>query len=326
MDPATRDALAAQFQDETTSRTATEATPSLIQRLVEMIPQNPIDAAARMNLLPLVISVLIFGAAVGVIREERRRIIITFFEGVNEMVMVVIQWIMKLAPYAVFILIAATIARFGLELIQRLVLYSLVVVAGFLLHGLGVLSLALRLLARTKIIRFYRGVAEACLVAFSTSSSNAALPVSMKVVVENLGISKRVSSFVLPLGATLNMNGSALYKAVTGVFVAQVYSISLGTDDYVTIIVTSTLAAIAGVGIPGSSLVTTLFVLNALGLGPHAATGIALVAGVDRFLDMIRTTLNVTGDLTCAAYIARSEGENIAQSPIPPNEGGNNKK
>jgi len=222
---------------------------------------------------------------------------------------VVIRWVMRLAPYAVFALIASTIANFGLEMIQRLVIYSLVIAAGLLLHTLGVLSLALRFLARTKILGFYRGAAEACLVAFSTTSSNAALPVSMKVAVENLGISRRVAGFVLPLGATLNMNGSALYKSVTAVFIAQVYGFPLGFQHYLTIVAASTMAAVAGVGIPSSSLVTTMIVLNAMGLGEQAAAGLALVAGLDRILDTLRTTVNVTGDLTCAAYIARVEKE-----------------
>ena len=127
----------------------------------------------------------------------------------------------------------------------------------------------------------------------------------MKVAVENLGISKQVASFVLPLGATLNMNGSALYKSVTAVFIAQVYGFHLGFQEHLTIVATSTLAAVAGVGIPSSSLVTTMIVLNALGLGPQAAAGLAIVAGLDRVLDMLRTTVNVTGDLTCAAYVDR---------------------
>jgi Na+/H+-dicarboxylate symporter len=240
---------------------------------------------------------------------------VTFFEAINEVSMVVIGWVMKLAPYAVFVLIAASVARFGLELLERLLVYCLVVATGLALHALGTFSLALRLLARMKVTTFYRSVAQAPLVAFSTSSSNAALPVSMEVAQKNLGISNEVASFVLPLGATLNMNGSALYKVVTAVFVAQVYGVSLGFYEQFAIVVTAILAAIAGVGVPGSSLVTTVIVLNSVGLGVDAAAGIALVVGVDRPLDMLRTTVNVTGDLTCAAYIARQEGEDLTQSP-----------
>lgn len=311
MDPAVRDALAAQFAGGAPSPLAAEPPRSLVQVLVEMIPRNPFAAAAQMDLLPLIIAIVIFGAAGNLIPEDQRRVLITFFRGINSISMVVIKWVMKLAPYAVFVLIAATVARFGLELLERLLVYSLVVAVGLGIQAFGTFSVALRFLARMKVTTFYRRVAEAVLLAFSTSSSNAALPVSMEVAEKKLGLTNEVTSFVLPLGATLNMNGSALYKAVTAVFVAQVYGFAIGAGEGFTIILTATLAAVAGVGVPGSSLITTLIVLNAVGLGPLAASGIALVLGVDRILDMLRTSVNVTGDLTCAVFIARSEGHKL---------------
>ncbi len=316
MDPATREALSAQFQSDV----AAVAAPGVGERgwldvLVELVPRNPVAAAAQMDLLPLIVATVLFGVAVGAIPEERRRVVIVFFQAINDTAMVIIGWFMKLAPYAVFALIAATVARFGTDLLQRLFVYSLVVVAGCVLHVLGTFSIALRFLARVKVIDFYRSVAEAPLLAFSTASSNATLPVSMDVVERKLGISNRVASFVIPAGATLNMNGSALYKGVTAVFILQVYGLPFGIEELMIILVTATAAAVAGVGIPGSSLVTTLIVLNALGLGPQAAAGIALVVGLDRILDMFRTAVNVTGDLTCAAYIARVEGELIHPHP-----------
>ncbi len=310
MDPATREALSAQFQSDV----AAVAAPGVAERgwldvLVELVPRNPVAAAAQMDLLPLIVATVLFGVAVGAIPEERRRVVIVFFQAINDTAMVIIGWFMKLAPYAVFALIAATVARFGTDLLQRLLVYSLVVVAGCVLHVLGTFSVALRFLARVKVVDFYRRVAEAPLLAFSTASSNATLPVSRDVVERKLGISNRVASFVIPAGATLNMNGSALYKGVTAVFILQVYGLPFGIEELMIILVTATAAAVAGVGIPGSSLVTTLIVLNALGLGPQAAAGIALVVGLDRILDMFRTAVNVTGDLICAAYIARVEGE-----------------
>ncbi|MCZ6857112.1 MAG: dicarboxylate/amino acid:cation symporter [Gemmatimonadetes bacterium] len=307
MDPATREALTAQFQSDVAAVAAPER--SWLDVLVELVPRNPVAAAAQMDLLPLIVATVLFGVAVGAIPEERRRVVILFFQAINDTAMVIIGWFMKLAPYAVFALIAATVARFGTDLLQRLLVYSLVVVAGCVLHVLGTFSIALRFLARVKVVDFYRSVAEAPLLAFSTASSNATLPVSMDVVERKLGISNRVASFVIPAGATLNMNGSALYKGVTAVFILQVYGLPFGLEELMIILVTATAAAVAGVGIPGSSLVTTLIVLNALGLGPQAAAGIALVVGLDRILDMFRTAVNVTGDLTCAAYIARVEGE-----------------
>ncbi len=312
MDPATRDAIAVEYQADVAAVAPTAAAGrGLLEVLVAMIPRNPVAAAARMDLLPLIVATVLFGAALGTIAEERRRVVITFFQAINDTAIVIIHWFMKLAPYAVFVLISATVARFGIDLLQRLFVYSLVVVMGCAIHVSGTLALALRFLARVRIGVFLRAVAEAPLLAFSTASSNATLPVSMDVVERKLGISNRVASFVVPLGATLNMNGSALYKGATAVFILQVYGLPIGAPELFTILVTATAAAVAGVGIPGSSLVTTLIVLNALGLGPQAATGIALVVGVDRILDMFRTAVNVTGDLTCAAYVARAEGETV---------------
>ena len=312
MDPATRDAIAVEYQADVAAAAPTAAAGrGLLDVLVAMIPRNPVAAAARMDLLPLIVATVLFGAALGTIAEERRRVVITFFQAINDTAIVIIHWFMKLAPYAVFVLISATVARFGLDLLQRLFVYSLVVVMGCAIHVSGTLALALRFLARVRIGVFLRAVAEAPLLAFSTASSSATLPVSMDVVERRLGISNRVASFVVPLGATLNMNGSALYKGATAVFILQVYGLPIGAPELFTILVTATAAAVAGVGIPGSSLVTTLIVLNALGLGPQAATGIALVVGVDRILDMFRTAVNVTGDLTCAAYVARAEGETV---------------
>ena len=309
-DPAIRDQLAAQFQDSAGRAAATaSSSPGLARLLTGMIPQNPFGSAARMDLLPLVIAGVIFGAAASRIAPERRKVMVSFFKGLCEICMVIIRWVMKLAPYAVFALIGAMAARFGGDVLRHLLFYCLVVVAGLLIHTLVVLSISLRVFARIQVTAFYRGVAKALLVAFSTASSNATLPVSIEVAERNLGISPRVAGFVLPLGATLNLNGGAIYKSLTAVFIAQVYGISLGLPACVTIVVASTLAALAGVGVPGSSLVTTLIVLNTLGLGANAVSGIALVLGVDQILDMMRTTVNVTGTLTCAAYMGRLEKE-----------------
>ena len=311
MDPAVRDALAAEFQgDRITAAVANaETAPGVIQVLVEGIPRNPFAAAVEMDLLPLIVATLLFGSAATVLEPARRAAVVGFFDGVNGMCMVVIHWVMKLAPYAVFALIASVVARFGWELLQSLAFYSALMAIGLLLHASVVLGTALRTLARRSPMAFLRAVAEAPLLAFSTSSSNAALPISIDVAREKLGISTEVTGFVLPMGATLNMNGSALYKALTAVFIAQVYGLTLGGGEFVTIVLTATLAAVAGAGVPGSSLVTTLIVLNAIGLGPQAAVGIALVVGVDRILDMLRTTVNVPGDLVCVAYIGRNETE-----------------
>jgi DAACS family dicarboxylate/amino acid:cation (Na+ or H+) symporter len=308
--PDVRDSIAAEYRENADASAAAAEDISLTDQLVEIVPRNPIRAAADMNLLPLIFATLVFGAAASVLEPARREPLVAFLEGVNAASGVIIQWVMKLAPYAVLVLIAGALARFGIELLRGLLLYSVLIIIGELLHGFGVLMLALRM-AGIKVVTFWKHVADGPLMAFSTASSNAALPVSLEVAEHNLGVSKEVRSFVLPVGATLNMNGSALYKGLTVPFIAQVYGVPLGLAEYVTIILASTMAAVAGVGVPGSSLVTTLIVLGAIGMGPQAAAGIALVVGLDRFLDMFRTGVNVLGDLTCTAIVAKGEGEEL---------------
>ena len=312
VDPQTRDELATAFAGEAQARLQlAEETPGVVDVLLGMIPSNPIQAAANSDLLPLIIFTLVFGAAIGMIAEERRRVVLTFFEGVNDTVMVLIEWIMKLAPYAVFALIGSVVARFGLDLLRSLMVYALTVVAGLALHSLGVYSLLVRFGARLNPFHFFRRIAQVPVVAFSTSSSNATLPVTMETAEQNLGVSREVSSFVLPLGATINMDGTALYQAVAVMFIAQIYGVPLDLADQATIVLTATLASIGAAGVPSAGIVTLILVLQSVGLGAHTAAGIALILGVDRILDMLRTAVNVTGDLTVAAVVARTEGEEL---------------
>lgn len=287
--------------------TALSAPPTLVQTLVAMIPQNPFAAAASGDLLPLIVAVCIFGAAATVTSSDGRATVVRFFEGVNDLSLVVITWLMRLAPAGVFVLIAVAIATSGFGLLAQLAEFAFVVVIALVVHVVVVYLPALRLGARMGLRHFTRSVSDALLLAFSTASSNATLPVSIAAARDRLQISPDVVGFVLPAGASINKNGAAAYKAVTAVFLAQLYALPLTTGTMLTIALTATLAAFAGTGVPGSSLVTTLIVLNAIGLGPHAAAGIALVAAVDRPLDMCRTTVNTYGNLIGAAWVARSE-------------------
>jgi Na+/H+-dicarboxylate symporter len=302
VDPATRAALA----------TATVATPAqapgIVAAIVELIPQNPIAAAAQGELLPLIIAVCIFGAAATVVPERRRRPLVAFFEAVNDVAMVVVRWLMWLAPPAVFLLVAGAIARAGAGLLMSLVGFALVAVVAMAVHVGVTLIPALRFVAHERLSAFLRGASDALLLAFSTASSSATLPVSMDAATSRLGVSNEVASFVLPSGATLNKNGSAVYKAVTAVFLARLYGLELGPGAMLAIVLASTAAAFAGAGVPGSSLVTTLIVLDAIGLGAHAAAGIALVAAIDRPLDMCRSLVNTMSNLVGAVWIARREG------------------
>ncbi len=310
--PETRERLAAKFEAEAASRMAlVDKAPSVTDVLVNSVPRNPIRAAAEFDLLPLIVFTLIFGAAVTLLPADRKRGFLEFFETVNEASMTVIRWVMELAPYAVFALLAAVVARFGLDLLRSLLIYALCVVLGLALHTFGTLALIIRFAARLNPVAFFRRIAAAPLVAFSTSSSNATLPVTMEVAGDRLGISTQVRSFVLPLGATINMDGTALYQAVAVMFIAQIYGIPMDIGQQLVIVLTATLASIGTAGVPSAGIITLIVVLQSVGLGPHVQAGIAMILGIDRILDMLRTSVNVTGDLSAAAFVARSEGETL---------------
>jgi Na+/H+-dicarboxylate symporter len=292
-----------------------EHAPDIAHILVNMLPQNPIASAAQGDLMPLIIAVCIFGAAATLARGEGRRTVIAFFEGIYELSMIVIGWMMRLAPAAVLVLIASLVARSGAELLQGLLLFVLTVIAALAIHVVFLLAI-LRAATDVSISRFFSSVSDALLLAFSTASSSVALPASMAAAHTRLGLSNEVVGFVLPTGTTLNKNGAAIYKSVTAVFLAHLYGVPLGPGQLLTIVVTSTAAAFAGAGVPGSSLVTTLIVLNAIGLGPRASAGIALVAGIDRPLDMCRTLVNTLGNLVGATWIDAGEDATPRQSRI----------
>ena len=308
VDPATRDQLAARFEGEAQGKMEIAAeSPSVTDVLLGIIPRNPVQAAADFELLPLIFFAIIFGAAVSLVPDEQRKAVLLFFEGVNSASMLIITWVMKLAPYAVFALIAAVVAQFGLDLLRSLLLYSLVVVFGLLLHMFGTLALMVRFAAKMSPLLFYKRIIAVPIFAFSTSSSSATLPVTMRTAESKLGVPKQVSSFVLPLGATINMDGTALYQAIAVLFIAQIYGIPLDLGAQLTIVLTATLASIGTAGVPSAGIIMLIVVLQSVGLGDKVEAGIALILGVDRILDMLRTSVNVTGDLSCAAFITRSE-------------------
>ncbi len=317
IDPATRDRLAASFAGEAADKVALAAQkPGVKEIILNMVPSNPFGAAASGDLLPLIVFTIIFGAAISLVEKDRRDAVILFFNGVNDAVMVIIDWVMKLAPLAVFVLIAAVVARFGFDLLQSLVFYALTVIVGLLLQVFGTYALLVRVLAKLNPVDFFKRIAEAPLVAFSTSSSSATLPITMETAEEDLGISNEVSSFVLPLGATINMDGTALYQAVAVMFIAQIYGIPMGVPQQLTIVLTATLASIGAAGVPSAGIVTLILVLQSVGMAAETQAGIALILGVDRILDMMRTAVNVTGDLSAASFVARSEGERLEPRPV----------
>jgi Na+/H+-dicarboxylate symporter len=280
----------------------------IVTLLLQMIPTNPVKSASEGDMLAIIFFAIFFGSILTVMPKDKFTPIYTFFDSLNEIAMKMVHVVMIVAPYGVFALIAGVVGRFGLEILIPLGKYALVVLAGLLIHFFGTYGLSVATLGRLNPIKFYKAMREAQLIAFSTSSSSATLPVNMECVEENLGVSKEVTSFVLPLGATVNMDGTALYQGVAAVFIAQVYGIPLDFTSQLLIVLTATLASIGAAGVPGAGMITLTMVLQTIGV---PLEGIALILGVDRILDMCRTVVNITGDATCAVFIARTEGENL---------------
>jgi len=280
-----------------------EEKPSLKDILINIVPTNPVKALIEGNMLQVIFLGLLFGLILTLIKKEKSDMLIKFLDGVNDAIIQVVHIAMKLAPYGVLALIAAVIGQYGVNILVTLLKYSLVVVGGLVIYTFSVNSLSLSLLGRMNPLLFFKAVKEAMIIAFSTSSSNAALPVSLECV-EHIGVSREYSSFVIPLGATINMDGTALYQGVAAVFIAQIYGIPLAITDQITIVFMATLASVGAAGVPAAGIITLAMVLTQIGI---PLEGIALILGVDRFLDMCRTTTNIIGDMACSVVIKQTE-------------------
>jgi proton glutamate symport protein len=280
--------------------------PSIMDLLLNIIPTNPVRAFTEANMLQIIFFALFCGVCLTLIPAERSRPVIDFFGAINDMIVKMVHVIMQTAPYGVFALIAAVVADFGFGILVTLLKYSAVVVLGLLVHMLVVYSASLKFLAKTGVARFYRGIRPAQLVAFSSSSSSATLPVTIECVTENLGVPSAVGSFTLPLGTTINMDGTALYQGVATIFLAQVYGMHLDFGQQLTVVLTATLASIGTAGIPGVGIIMLAIVLNSVGV---PLQGIGIILGVDRILDMCRTVVNVTGDAVCTMVISATESQ-----------------
>ena len=287
---------------------------SALQPIVDMVPSNFFSSASNnRNMLQVVFVAIIIGIALIQINKNKAKPVLDFFEGINELVIKLVDNIMLMAPYGVFALIADTITSIAgnninnvLELLGALGFYMFAVIIGLLLQTLITYTIVLKLFSKMSLKKFYQGLAPAQLLAFSTSSSGATLPVTMERCEEKLGVSEEVSSFVLPLGATINMDGTALYQAVAAVFIAQTLGMDLTLGAQLTIVLTAVLASIGTAAVPGAGVIMLVIILEAISV-PSA--GIALILGVDRILDMLRTVTNVTGDASVAVAVASSEGE-----------------
>ncbi|MDO6617905.1 MULTISPECIES: dicarboxylate/amino acid:cation symporter [unclassified Shewanella] len=279
--------------------------PSLMDTLINIVPTNPVAALASGQILQVIVFAVALGISL-VLIGERGKPAIKLFESLAEAMYKLTDMVMKLAPYGVFGLMAWVAGEYGLEMLLPLIKVIVAVYLGCALHILGFYSLVLTVFGKLNPLQFFKGIANAMAVAFTTSSSAGTLPASMKCASENLGVNKKISSFVLPLGTTINMDGTALYQGVTALFVAQAFGVDLTWVEYITIILTATLASIGTAGVPGAGLVMLTLVLTTVGL---PLEGVAIIAGIDRILDMARTVVNVSGDLVATTMIARSEDE-----------------
>jgi len=285
-----------------------------LQFLVDIVPQNIMDASSNnKNMLQIIFFAILFGLTMIMLPDEKTVYVKGFFEGINEIILKIVDLIMKMAPYGVFALLASLMVDFSdgdvhnlVELFSALGLYSLAVILGLFIMILVVYPVVLKLFTKMSYVKFFKSIMPAQLLAFSTSSSAATLPVTMECCEDHLGVSKEVSSFVLPLGATINMDGTSLYQAVAAVFIAQAFGVDLDLSQQLTIVLTATLASIGAAAVPGAGLVMLVIVLGSVGMDPE---GVALIFAVDRILDMLRTVVNVTGDATVATVIASTEGE-----------------
>ena len=284
-----------------------------LQPLVDMVPDNIFLAATNNGrMLQVVFFALLVGVALLQTPKEKGAIVLGFFNGLNEVIIKIVQYIMMIAPYGVFALIASLIVEIAgdspdkaWELLYALLWYSITVILGMLMMMLIVYPILIKSFSKIGYMDFFKGIRPAMLLGFSTSSSTATLPVTMDRVEKHLGVSEEVSSFVLPLGATINMNGTSLYQGVSAIFIAQAMGLELTIGSQLMIVLTATLAAVGTAGVPGAGLVMLVIVLEAVGI---PAAGIALIMAPERILDMIRTMVNITGDASVSVVVASTEG------------------
>ena len=285
-----------------------------LQPIIDIVPNNFFNSASNnRNMLQVVFIAIFLGIGLIQVPEEKGKPILNFFDSLNSIIIKLVDLIMLIAPIGVFALIAETINKVSgenpsqiIELLSALGLYMITVILGLIIHASITYAGLLKLLTKMPLKKFLKGISPAQLLAFSTSSSGATLPVTMERCEEKLGVSEEVSSFVLPLGATINMDGTALYQAVAAVFIAQTLNMSLDLSAQLTIILTAVLASIGTAAVPGAGIIMLVIILEAIGV-PSA--GVALILGVDRILDMIRTTINVTGDASVSIIVANSENQ-----------------
>jgi DAACS family dicarboxylate/amino acid:cation (Na+ or H+) symporter len=313
LDPAVQARLMKTYKGETEGAMGLSENVFNIDLLVRIVPRNPVQAAAKGDMLAVIFFSLMIGVALTAIPAERGEPMVKFLDSLGQITVAIIHLVMKVAPVGVFCLIFSVMARFGFELLFSLLRYVLTVVGGLVVFQFVGYPLILLVVARVPPLEFFRKIRVVMLTAFSTSSSNATLPTTLQTSEEVLGIPTEIGGFVLPLGATMNMNGTALYEGATVLFLAQVFGVHLSLGAQLIVVLMAVVTAIGTAGIPSGSIPLLMMVLGMVGVPME---GIAIILGVDRILDMCRTTLNVTGDLVTATVVSRFEGAVLKPSPL----------
>jgi dicarboxylate/amino acid:cation (Na+ or H+) symporter, DAACS family len=315
LDPTLRAALLAEYSGAASERIETSQNNGFgIQTFINIVPRNIVSAAANGEMLALIFFTLMFGVALTRLPESLSLPVLKVLEGVAQAVIVIIGFAMKLAPYGVAGLIFTVTARFGFDVLRSLGMYVLMVLLALALHQFGTLALIAKFLGGISPRQLYGRGRYMMITAFSTSSSSATMPTTLRTAEEEFGVPRQVAGFVIPLGATMNMNGTALFEGMTVLFLAQVFGIDLSISQQLIVVIMSIITAIGAAGVPGGSIPLLVMILVMVGIPAEA---IALVLGVDRILDMSRTVPNVTADLLTSVVIARSEGYELVPATAP---------
>ncbi len=315
LDPAVRDGLLAQYSDQAAATVqAAGSTGFGINTFVSIVPRNVVQSMANFEMLGIIFFSLMFGIALTRLPENLSSPVLKVLEGVAHAVIEIIGFAMKLAPYGVFGLIFAVTARFGWDVLQSLLMYVIMVLVGLIIHQIVTLPLIARAAAGIGFRELFRKARYMMITAFSTSSSNATLPTTLRTSVEEFGVPPQIAGFVIPLGATMNMNGTALFEGMTVLFLAQVFGVDLSLGMQAIVVVMAIITAIGAAGVPSGSIPLLVMVLMMVGV---PGEGIALILGVDRILDMARTVPNVTGDLITSIFVAKSEGYELVPATAP---------
>jgi len=305
LDPAVRQELLTTYAGDAASRVETAQTSKFgVETVVNIVTRNPVKSAADLDMLGIIFFGIVFGAALTLVKADRAAPMLGFLRALNDVVIKIVELAMRLAPFGVAGLIFGVTSRFGFHLLKPLAWYIITVVGALLLHLFGTISIIVRTLVGLSPLTYFKRIRSALVTAFSTSSSNATLPTALATAQQNLGVPQHIAGFVLPLGSTMCMNGTALFEGMTIIFLCQVFGVALSLPQMIVVVVMAVITAIGAAGVPGGSIPLLVGLLAMFGV---PGEGIAIILGVDRILDMTRTMVNVGGDITATAFIARSE-------------------